>query len=42
MIDIAEQLKAIHREVRAGTADTVGVLLRPTRTTPTRRTCGTR
>lgn len=30
MIDIADQLKAIHREVHAGTADTVGVLLRRT------------
>lgn len=30
MIDIADQLKAIRREVRAGTADTVGVLLRRT------------
>jgi uncharacterized protein YndB with AHSA1/START domain len=30
VIDIADQLKAIRREVHAGTADTVGVLLRRT------------
>ncbi|GAB2978536.1 SRPBCC domain-containing protein [Saccharothrix stipae] len=30
MIDIADQLKAIHREVSAGSDDTIGVLLRRT------------
>ncbi|MEU4448836.1 SRPBCC domain-containing protein [Actinosynnema sp. NPDC050801] len=30
MIDIADQLKAIHREVSAGSEDTIGVLLRRT------------
>ncbi|MFD1146575.1 SRPBCC domain-containing protein [Saccharothrix hoggarensis] len=30
MIDLADHLKAVHREVRAGTTDTVGVVLRRT------------